>query len=59
MLNLLEEAVAARAGCFLFTSTTSTFGDALTPAPDQPAVWITEKVVPVPKNIYGATKTAS
>jgi len=58
-LNLLEEAAAARAGAFIFTSTTSTFGDALIPAAGEPAAWITEEVVPVPKNIYGVTKTAA
>jgi nucleoside-diphosphate-sugar epimerase len=41
------------------TSTTSTFGDALKPPPDQPAAWIDERVAPVPKNIYGVTKTAA
>jgi UDP-glucose 4-epimerase len=44
---------------FVFTSTTSTFGRALTPAPRAPAGWITEQVTPVPRNIYGATKTAA
>ncbi len=58
-LNLLEEAVAAGVRTFIFTSTTSTFGSALTPPPDQPAAWITEDVVPIPKNIYGVTKTAA
>ena len=58
-LNLLEEAVAAGAGAFIFTSTTSTFGRALTPAAGEPAAWITEDVTPVPKNIYGASKTAA
>jgi UDP-glucose 4-epimerase len=58
-LKLLEEAVAAEVGRFVFTSTTSTFGRALTPASGQPAAWITEDVVPVPRNIYGATKTAA
>jgi UDP-glucose 4-epimerase len=58
-LNLLEEAAAAGVGAFVFTSTTSAFGDALTPPADAPAVWITETVVPRPKNIYGATKTAA
>ena len=58
-LNLLEEAVAADVGRFVFTSTTSAFGRALTPAAGQPAAWITEDVVPVPRNIYGATKTAA
>jgi UDP-glucose 4-epimerase len=43
----------------VFTSTTSTFGRALTPPPGEPAAWITEEVAPVPRNIYGATKTAA
>jgi nucleoside-diphosphate-sugar epimerase len=58
-LNLLEEAVAAGVSRFIFTSTTSTFGRALTPDERAPAAWITEDVVPVPRNIYGATKTAA
>jgi UDP-glucose 4-epimerase len=58
-LNLLEEAVAAGVGRFVFTSTTSTFGRALTPPPGAPAAWITEDVTPVPRNIYGATKVAA
>ncbi len=57
-LNLLEEAKAANVCAFIFTSTTSAFGRALVPAPGEPAAWIDEEVVPVPKNIYGATKTA-
>lgn len=58
-LNLLEEAVAAGVGRFVFTSTTSTFGRALTPGEGEPAAWITEDVVPIPRNIYGVTKTAA
>ncbi len=58
-LNLLEAAAAAGVGAFVFTSTTSTFGDAMAPRPDAPAAWITEDVVPQPKNIYGATKLAA
>ena len=58
-LNLLEEAVAAGVGSFVFTSTTSAFGRALTPPPGAPAAWITEDVAPVPRNIYGVTKTAA
>jgi len=58
-LVLLEEAVAAGVESFVFTSTTSTFGSALTPAQGMPAAWITEDVVPVPKNIYGVTKTSA
>jgi nucleoside-diphosphate-sugar epimerase len=58
-LNLLEEAVAASAARFVFTSTTSAFGRALTPPPGAPAAWITEDVAPVPRNVYGVTKTAA
>jgi nucleoside-diphosphate-sugar epimerase len=58
-LHLLEEAVAAGVSRFVFTSTTSTFGHALTPGEGMPAAWITEDVVPIPKNIYGATKTSA
>jgi nucleoside-diphosphate-sugar epimerase len=58
-LNLLEEAVAAGVSRFIFTSTTSAFGRALQPAQGEPAAWITEDVVPVPRNIYGVTKTAA
>jgi UDP-glucose 4-epimerase len=58
-LQLLEAAVAAGVRSFVFTSTTSAFGRALTPPPGQPAAWITEDVVPVPKNIYGVSKVAA
>ena len=58
-LNLLEAAADARVGAFVFTSTTSAFGRALTPPPGEPAAWLTEEVMPVPKNIYGVTKVAA
>jgi UDP-glucose 4-epimerase len=58
-LNLLEESLSAGVGCFVYTSTTSAFGHALAPPPDAPAAWITEEVVPKPKNIYGVTKVAA
>lgn len=58
-LNLLEETAAVGASRFVFTSTTSVFGDALRPPPGAPAAWITEDVQPVPKNIYGVTKIAA
>jgi UDP-glucose 4-epimerase len=58
-LNLLEEAARTGVGAFVFTSTTSAFGHALTPPRGQPAAWLTEDVVPVPKNIYGVTKVAA
>jgi UDP-glucose 4-epimerase len=58
-LNLLEEAAAAKVAGFVFTSTTSVFGDALVPPPGEPAAWVTEEVRPLPKNIYGVTKAAA
>ena len=58
-LNLLEEASRARVGAFVFTSTTSAFGRALTPPPGEPAAWLIEDVAPVPKNIYGVAKVAA
>lgn len=66
-LVLLEEASAlvdpssgkGRIDSFVFVSTTSSYGRALSPAPGDPAVWVDEGVVPVPKNIYGVTKVAA
>jgi UDP-glucose 4-epimerase len=58
-LNLLEEAVSGRVSSFVFTSTTSTFGRALVPPAGSPAVWVTEDLPHVPRNIYGVTKTAA
>lgn len=57
-LNLLEASIAG-VQRFIFTSTTSVFGDALVPPAGEPAAWITEMVSPVPKNIYGVTKAAA
>jgi UDP-glucose 4-epimerase len=58
-LNLLEESVAAGVESFVYTSTTSVFGDALVPPAGSPAAWVTEDVAPIPKNIYGVTKAAA
>ena len=58
-LNLLEEAVSGGVTSFIYTSTTSAFGRALTPPEGAPAAWITEEVAAVPKNIYGVTKVAA
>jgi nucleoside-diphosphate-sugar epimerase len=58
-LNLLESAADAEVEQFIFTSTTSVFGNALRPPAGTPAAWVTEEVVPEPKNIYGVTKTAA
>jgi UDP-glucose 4-epimerase len=58
-LNLLETAAAAEVQSFIYTSTTSVFGDALVPPDGAPAAWITEDVRSIPKNIYGVTKAAA
>jgi UDP-glucose 4-epimerase len=58
-LNLLEAAIQNKVEAFVFTSSTSVFGDALVPPDGSAAAWITETVVPIPKNIYGITKTAA
>jgi UDP-glucose 4-epimerase len=58
-LNLLEAAVRRGVSAFVYTSTTSVFGDALTPEDGAPAVWVTEALAPQAKNIYGATKAAA
>jgi UDP-glucose 4-epimerase len=58
-LTVLEEAVAAGVASVVCTSTTSAFGRALTPEQGAPAAWITEDVVPRPRNVYGVTKVAA
>jgi nucleoside-diphosphate-sugar epimerase len=58
-LNLLEEAASAGVRSFVFTSTTSAFGEALRPPAGAPAAWVTEEVRSVPRNIYGVTKAAA
>lgn len=58
-LALLEASVDAGAGAFVFTSTTSVYGHALRPPAGEPAVWVTEELAPIPKNIYGVTKLAA
>ncbi|KAF6829229.1 NAD-dependent epimerase dehydratase [Colletotrichum musicola] len=51
--------ILPRIKSFIFISTTSTFGSALSPSPGSPASWIDESVTPIPKNIYGVTKTSA
>lgn len=58
-LALLEQAKVNGVGAFVFTSTTSMFGDALRPPAGTPAAWVTEDVISIPKNIYGVTKAAA
>ena len=54
---LLNAAIAARVKRFVFTSTTSVYGDAL--IPDGSAVWVTENLEPIPRDIYDKTKLAA
>ncbi|KAK3187220.1 hypothetical protein K4F52_004124 [Lecanicillium sp. MT-2017a] len=60
-LVLLEEVakLGTQIESFLFLSTTSAFGMALSPPPGSPAAWIDETTVPQPKNIYGVTKSTA
>lgn len=58
-LTLLEEAAAVGVRSFVFTSTTSAFGNTLRPPAGEPAAWVTEEVRPVPRNIYGVSKSAA
>ncbi len=58
-LELLDASLRGGVSCFVLTSTTSAFGNALRKDPDGSARWITEEVESVPKNIYGTTKKAA
>jgi nucleoside-diphosphate-sugar epimerase len=58
-LAVLEEAARAGVRRLIFTSTTSAFGAALRPPVGTPAVWVTEALRPVPRNVYGVTKIAA
>ena len=58
-LNLLEAAHEAGVRAFVYTSTTSTFGDAMAAGPGSPAVWVNEQLRVQPKNIYGVSKVAA
>lgn len=58
-LALLECSAAAGVTSLVFTSSTSAFGRALSPSAGAPAVWITEDVHPVVRNVYGAMKIAA
>jgi UDP-glucose 4-epimerase len=57
-LRLLEAASAAGVRRFVYTSTTSVYGAALTPEREE-AVWVTEEVTPRPRDIYDITKLAA
>ena len=55
-LQLLEAAVAAGAERFIYVSTTSVFGAGSRTESSMAAGWVTEELIPRPKNIYGVTK---
>jgi len=57
--TLLNAAVEQGVAAFIFTSTTSVYGHAMQPESNGPAAWVTEQLVSVAKNIYGATKLAA
>ena len=58
-LTLLDAAADAGVQAFVMSSSTTVFGEALVPAPGDPAAWIDESVLPVPKNVHGVTKAAA
>ncbi len=58
-LAVLEAALENGVSGVVFSSTTSAFGGALTPAEGQAAAWVDEDVETVPRNIYGVTKKAA
>lgn len=56
--RLLQACGEAGVRRFVYTSTTSLYGDALVPDADA-AVWVTEELVPRPRDIYDETKLAA
>ncbi|MGK4333247.1 NAD-dependent epimerase/dehydratase family protein [Lonsdalea quercina] len=53
---LLQSAKNHHVKSFIFSSTTSVYGDTLSPAASSPASWIDESEQILSKNIYGVTK---
>jgi len=56
--RLLQACGEAGVGRFVYTSTTSLYGDALVPDAGA-AVWVTEDLAPRPRDIYDETKLAA
>ncbi len=56
-LVLLELAAAAGHRRFVYTSTTSVFGNAMVPG--EAAVWVTEELEPEPRDIYDLSKLSA
>lgn len=55
--RLLDLALAGGVQRFLYTSSTSVYGHALVPQGE--AVWVTENLTPLPRDIYDETKLAA
>lgn len=55
--NLLEACLKYNVKRFVFTSTTSIYGDAL--VHPKRAVWVTEELLPNPRDVYDETKIAA
>lgn len=55
--NLLEASIKNKVHRFVYTSTTSLYGHAMNPAEE--AVWVTEDLIPEPRDIYDETKIAA
>ncbi len=56
--RLLDACGAAGVRRFVYTSTTSLYGDAMLPAADR-AAWVTESLPPQPRDVYDETKLAA
>lgn len=56
--RLLDACGAAGVQRFVYTSTTSLYGDAMLPA-DGAAAWVTESLAPKPRDVYDETKLAA
>lgn len=56
-LNLLRSAVQNGLGRFVYTSTTSLYGHAMVSR--EKAIWVTEELLPGPRDIYDVTKVAA
>ncbi|UCE22633.1 MAG: NAD(P)-dependent oxidoreductase [Candidatus Aminicenantes bacterium] len=55
--HLLEASIKNKVNRFVYTSTTSLYGHAMNP--DKEAVWVTEDLIPQPRDIYDETKIAA
>lgn len=55
--RLLDAAIKHGVSRFVYTSTTSLYGDAMVSA--EQAVWVTEELPPAPRDIYDETKLAA